>query len=366
MKDTTDSRGMPPPACEAAAAYHALAEAIGCPVFRTDGRGRLAEGNAAFAAWCGRPAAEVAGRAPADAGGPAATLAADVCRALAGERVERDGPAPAARTTLVPVRNERGAVTGVVGVVHPAGVDTVRLERVRRAARGVAHDINNLLTVVQASSSLLADDAAAARLPAPLLAAVSKAADHAKDLTGRLLDLCRPEPPGPGPVDLSDVVSDVATLLAPTAGRRVRLDVGPGREAPYVPGPRDELVRVLLNLCVNACDAMPAGGTLRVRAEAVPAGGPGAPPCLDGGAAFARLRVEDTGVGMAPEVRARVFEPGFTTKPPGGHSGIGLAVVDEVVRGRGGRVECLSVPGRGTTFDVYLPACPPRQPAAGR
>jgi signal transduction histidine kinase len=126
-----------------------------------------------------------------------------------------------------------------------------------------------------------------------------------------------------------------------------------------VPGPRDELVRVLLNLCVNACDAMPAGGTLRVRAEAVPAGGPGALPCLDGGAAFARLRVEDTGVGMAPEVRARVFEPGFTTKPPGGHSGIGLAVVDEVVRDRGGRVECQSVPGRGTTFDVYLPACQP-------
>lgn len=349
MKQTTKPRNEPEATCEAAAAYRALAEALSGVVFRTDGSGRFTDVGLAFAAWCGRPPADALGRTPSEVGGPAAALAAGVGQALSGGQVVRDAPLPNGRTSFVPVRDGRGRVTGLVGFIRPDNADAGRLERVRRTARGVAHDLNNLLTVMQTSASLLASAAAAAFPPGELLDSVDRAADHAKELTSRLLDLCRPDVHGEPPVDLVDVVAQVVTILRPTVGRRVRFELPPGSRADCVPGPRGDLLRVVLNLCFNACDAMPDGGTLVIRVE----------PVLSGAApALTRLSVEDSGPGMPPEVRDRVFESGFTTKGVDGHSGFGLAFIAEVIRGRGGWVECHSALGLGTAFHVYLPSCP--------
>jgi signal transduction histidine kinase len=110
------------------------------------------------------------------------------------------------------------------------------------------------------------------------------------------------------------------------------------------------MAQVVLNLCLNACDAMPRGGQLLLETDAV-GGGPGRP---SGG--YVRLRVSDTGEGMPPEVRARVFEPFFTQKRPGAGTGLGLAIVAGIVRQHGGWVECASTVGQGTRFEVYFPA----------
>jgi CheY-like chemotaxis protein len=236
----------------------------------------------------------------------------------------------------------------------PAGTGPVAHshELIGRLASGIVHDFNKVLTVMLGNLSLLQASLAADNSQRSLLAALDNAANQAADLTRQLLALARHETPRAEPVDLNAVTEQVASLLRHTIDPRIELVVQPRAGLRGVLADRGRMTRVVLNLCLNACDAMPQGGRLRLATDEVLVEPTAAPR---GPGLHARLTVEDTGQGMPEEVQAHIFEPSFTTKQPGAGTGLGLAIVAGLVRESGGWIECNSAPGRGTRFDIYLP-----------
>jgi PAS domain S-box-containing protein len=220
-----------------------------------------------------------------------------------------------------------------------------RLELVGRLAGGIAHDFNNLLNVVVSLA-----DVARGHLPADApaqedLTRIITAAEEAASLARQLLAFSKQQRVAPHRVEVNAVARRTLDLLraALPPGTRLEAEVGDGEL--YVEADETQLQQVLLNLCLNARDAMPNGGALRVRS--------GLGPQPGGTAKGAVLSVEDEGQGMTAEVQAQLFEPFFTTKENG--TGLGLAVVRQIVEGFGGRVEVQSEPGRGSRFRVWLP-----------
>jgi two-component system, cell cycle sensor histidine kinase and response regulator CckA len=230
-----------------------------------------------------------------------------------------------------------------------------KMESVGRLAGGMAHDFNNLLTVIRGSV-----DIASVRLPAdhPVqreLNQIGVAAQRGAELTRQLLTFSRQQILQPQPLDLNAVVEELLQMSRRMLGEdiriRTRLAPGPLR----ILGDASQFSQVLLNLFVNARDAMPQGGDLLVETSRVTlAGSADSSPALAPGS-YALVQVSDTGVGMTPEVQQRIFEPFFSTKAPGQGSGLGLATVYGLVRQSGGDVLCRSYPGEGTSFQIYLP-----------
>ena len=231
-----------------------------------------------------------------------------------------------------------------------------KMEVVGRLAGGVAHDFNNLLTVINGFGDLALDALTADHPARPLVAEVRRSGDRATELTRQLLALSRQQVVEPKVLDLNAVVGGAARLLGRLIGADVtlRTALAPGlRRLRADPG---QVEQVVMNLAINARDAMPGGGTLTVEtrnAAAADAARQGADPRPGG---YVVLRVTDTGTGMPPDVRDRVFEPFFTTKAAGKGTGLGLATVFTVVQQAGGRVAVETEVGRGTTFEVYWPA----------
>jgi two-component system, cell cycle sensor histidine kinase and response regulator CckA len=240
-----------------------------------------------------------------------------------------------------------------------------RLESLGQLAGGIAHDFNNLLAVIINYAAFVADDLleAAARTEDGRRAMredvkqISSAAERAAHLTHQLLAFARREVVQPAVVDVNDVVSDVEQLLRRTLGEHVELHSSLAADLRAVLIDPGQLEQILVNLAVNARDAMPDGGTLRIDTanmdidERYAASRPELSP-----GPHVRLRVSDSGVGMAPETVQRAFDPFFTTKPPGQGTGLGLATVYGIVQQAGGRSQIYSEPDVGTTFTVLLPA----------
>ena len=230
-----------------------------------------------------------------------------------------------------------------------------KMEAVGRLAGGVAHDFNNLLTIIQGYSDLLLEQLRPGDAIRELLDEVLKAGERAAALTHQLLAFSRQRGPAPKVLDLNAVVTGITTLLGRLIGADVRLEVRLSPDTGPVLADGGQLEQVLMNLAVNARDAMPEGGTLTVAtgnagldaADLRPY--PGQRP-----GRYSVLTVSDTGVGMDEATLARVFEPFFTTKGEKG-TGLGLATVYGIVHGSGGHVEVASEAGRGTTFRIYLP-----------
>ncbi len=230
-----------------------------------------------------------------------------------------------------------------------------KMEAIGRLAGGVAHDFNNLLTVILGYCELLADF----EMPPDgrsSLAEIQKAGESATRLTGQLLAFSRKEVIQPVRLDLSVLVGDMRGML----GRLIRDNVDV--QLALQPGPAwikadpGRVAQVLLNLALNAQDAMPQGGTLTIGTTSqVFSEASGGGVELSAGA-YAVLYVTDTGTGMTPQVQARIFEPFFTTKGVGSGTGLGLAVLDAVIAESGGRVTVDSAVGEGTSFRVYFPA----------
>jgi PAS domain S-box-containing protein len=253
-----------------------------------------------------------------------------------------------------------------------------RLEGIGRLAGGVAHDFNNLLTVILASAESLQEQLAAAPGPLEEVEQLSLAAGRARDLTRQLLAFARKQVIAPVPLDLSAVVRSSEKLLRRVLGEDIALIAETAEGLWPVLCDRAQLEQVILNLAVNARDAMPAGGSLRITAENAEvelprdAQGGGRPA-----GQWVRLSVRDAGTGMTPEVQSHLFEPFYTTKGAGKGTGLGLATVHGIVAQSGGHISVESAPGKGTTFEVYLPrtnedpaderAAPPaRAPRVGR
>ena len=227
-----------------------------------------------------------------------------------------------------------------------------KLESLGLLSGGIAHDFANLLTVILTSASL-----ASARSQDPLVSeelnAITGAAERGALLTRQLLAISRTHPLSLQAVDLGDRLRSLVSLLHRVLPERITLELSDDGQAPLAEGDPSQLDQVLMNLCINARDAMPDGGALRIRTEVVPAD-PAAPPGVAG--PWVAVAVTDSGSGMPPDVVERVFEPFFTTKPDRAGTGLGLAVVFSIVRQHGGSVTCTSAVGRGTTFRVLLPA----------
>jgi signal transduction histidine kinase/DNA-binding LacI/PurR family transcriptional regulator len=235
-----------------------------------------------------------------------------------------------------------------------------RLEAIGQLAGGIAHDFNNLLTPIVGCSELLlarADDDASRRT----IELIANAADRAASLTRQLLAFSRRQMMQPVGLDLRAVVSEAESLLSVVVGKSVELRVELPAEPVCALADRSQLDQVILNLAVNARDAMPDGGTLTVSAGRVTLDAEAAARAGLQPGTYAALTISDTGVGMSSDVSDRVFEPFFTTKGKDS-TGLGLATVYGIVTQSGGAVAVESAPGAGSTFSVYLPGAAHAQP----
>ncbi|MFT3694796.1 MAG: ATP-binding protein [Kofleriaceae bacterium] len=222
-----------------------------------------------------------------------------------------------------------------------------KMDAIGRLAGGIAHDFNNLLTVILGGIELLEEEHDVGTLQD-----VKMAATRASGLTRQLLAFSRKQVLAPKTVHVAEAIAGMDKLLHRAVGETVTLDVivAPDTQ-PFRVDP-GQLGQVLLNLAVNARDAMPKGGTLAIAAETIAVL---APTATLGVGVYTRLRVSDNGTGMDAATCARVFEPFFTTKGPGKGTGLGLATVFGIVQQSGGTIEVASELGRGTTFTLHFP-----------
>ncbi|MFC7529821.1 PAS domain S-box protein [Actinoplanes sp. GCM10030250] len=231
-----------------------------------------------------------------------------------------------------------------------------RLESLGQLAGGIAHDFNNLLAVILNYASFIIEDAAGSP-PAVDAEQIARAARRGSDLTHQLLAFARREVIRPRPLNLNTVVTEVHQMLDRSLGEHIALTVRTTAGLPSVMADPGQLEQVLVNLAVNARDAMPTGGRLTIDTALVPvdAEHAAARAGLSPGR-YVRLRVSDTGTGMPKEVIDKAFEPFFTTKPSGQGTGLGLATVYGIITQAGGTVQIYSETGIGTTFTILLPA----------
>ena len=240
-----------------------------------------------------------------------------------------------------------------------------RLESVGQLAGGVAHDYNNLLGVILNYAAFVEARTDDEQVKADVRQVI-EAADRAAELTNQLLIFARRGTVQRRPIVLNDIVADISTMLSRSLGEHINVVVRADPEAPTFLADRGQVEQVLVNLAVNARDAMEGGGTLMIESGAIEVDEQYAQshPGLEPGR-YAILTVSDTGTGMAPEVAAHIFEPFFTTKGPGKGTGLGLSTVYGVATEAGGTVTVYSEPGIGTTFRVYFPSVDAPAPADG-
>ncbi|MDB5308239.1 MAG: Blue-light-activated protein [Gemmataceae bacterium] len=298
--------------------------------------------------------------------------AADLQVMLTGEPVlnlEEPGTRPGGRsvilTSKVPLRDPAGVVVGVLGMYQDITDrkrledqlrQTQKMEAVGQLAGGIAHDFNNLLTAINGFAELLLEDQLLTDSAREFAADIRTAGLRAADLTRQLLAFSRRQVLEPRVLDLNAAVAETTHLLRRLIGEDVILTTAPAPDLCRVKVDPVQLQQLLINLAVNARDAMPAGGRLAIETRTVSLTAEDvldAPDAAPG--VFGELVVSDTGRGMTAEVRDRIFEPFFTTKEVGKGTGLGLATVYGIVTAHGGHIRVESEPGAGTTFRVYLP-----------
>jgi PAS domain S-box-containing protein len=373
----------------AARQWQATFAAINDGVCLLDRHGRVQRCNPALERILDRPASEVIGRTcdeltgAADPGGAPAFR-----RMLSTRRREVEELCLGGRwlqAVADPMLEADGGLGGAVYVLSDVTErkrleerlrQSQKMEAVGRLAGGIAHNFNNLLTAITGNVSLLLAATPEQDPQRESLLAVEQAAWRAAELTRQLLGFSRQGESRPRPLDLRVCLDEVARLLRGTFDRGIALEVAAADDLWLVRADPGQINQVLMNLCLNARDAMPSGGRLALGAENLPSGEarPGTAPEARPGE-FVRLRVRDDGQGIPPDVLPRIFEPFFTTKGPDKGTGLGLATVHGIVQQHGGWVECSSEVNRGTCFDVYLPrwdegggasVTAPEVPAPGR
>jgi PAS domain S-box-containing protein len=334
-----------------------------------DTRGRLVRINTFLEALSGLSSAEVAGKLPLEVFPflAAAPVGQEIGLALRGERsvlppfqweFPRTGRAGWATSVQGPLLGARGEIIGAIGVVSDISEvrraeqqqrkleadlqQTQKLESLGSLAGGVAHDMNNVLAAIQAIAQTLQLTHAADAGLLEALGTIEKASTRGRDLVRGLTNFARKDLKEVQVLDLNALVREEMEILRRTTLQKVDLALELDEAQPQVRGERSSLVSALMNLCVNALEAMPEGGQLTLRTR-----------CL--AADQVELSVVDSGQGMAPEVLARAMEPFYTTKPVGQGTGLGLAMVYTTAKAHGGSVAIRSEPGRGTRVILQLP-----------
>ncbi len=231
-----------------------------------------------------------------------------------------------------------------------------KLESVGRLAGGVAHDFNNLLTVISGYAQMMLDDRVADNPLRESLEEILNAANRATSLTRQLLIFSRRQMVAPKTLALNELVWHLEKMLRRLIGEDITLELSLDPRTGFVRADPGHIEQVVMNLAVNARDAMPEGGKLNIETAGFHANEEYAtsnPEVLPGD--YVLLRVSDTGTGMTPEVKARIFEPFFTTKEQGKGTGLGLAMVYGIVKQSGAAILVESEPGQGTTFRILFP-----------
>jgi PAS domain S-box-containing protein len=373
MLDVTSARQAAEALRQSEELFRGMFETAAAGVSVTDASGVIISANPAFAAILGRPIEQIVGHSPREFTHPDDWPGQLVLwqETRAGKRsgfqlrkryLRPDGSTVWVELSMAVVHGPSGELIRGVGVTVDM-TDRRRLEEqlrhvqkmeaVGQMAGGIAHDFNNLLTGVIGNLDLV--DLPPGDRNADLIGVAITAAQRAAELTRKLLGFARKNQLVLAPVRVGEFVREVVDILGRTFDPRIRIVTD--LAAPDLVLADAALVnQALLNLCLNARDAMPDGGSLTIRATTVLVSEAEAARHPDGrSGAFVRLSVADTGHGMTPEVRARIFEPFFTTKPVGQGTGLGLPMIHGIVQQHSGWVECETAPGRGTRFDLYLP-----------
>jgi signal transduction histidine kinase len=231
-----------------------------------------------------------------------------------------------------------------------------KLEGIGRLAGGIAHDFNNLLTAIMGYTEMILDQIGPDKPISKDLEEIRAASERAVGLTRQLLAFSRKQTLHLAPIDLNEVVSGMRDMLQRLIGDAVTISLRPTPALAPILADRTQVEQILMNLVVNARDAMPEGGTIAVEtgwADEIEVTAVTHETAAAGH--YARLRVIDTGAGMDAETQSRIFEPFFTTKPIGHGTGLGLSTVYGVIQQLGGHLAVSSQPGRGTTFTLYFP-----------
>jgi len=360
----------------------AVLESAPAGILVEDADGRIVRMNAELAeqlragapeAWRGRTTLELRDAVLPDQGGEAGlrervreAQSAPLDRAVRGFELRFQRPVRKILSVdASPLCDEPGHVVGRVWISRDVTAEreleeqlrqAQKLEGVGRLAGGVAHDFNNLLTVISASSDLAAMELPDDHPAREALESVEEAAEHGAGLTRQLLSFARRQVVEPRVVDANGVLSEAEKMLRRLIGEDVLLQLEPRAGLWPVRIDPHQLMQVLVNLAVNARDAMPGGGVLTIATENVPAGRPETPIALRRVDAV-QMRVRDSGHGMDEHVLAHLFEPFFTTKRAGEGTGLGLPTCQRIVGEAGGTITCSSAPGRGTAFSIWLPRC---------
>ncbi|MDY3552201.1 PAS domain S-box protein [Gemmata sp. JC717] len=356
--------------------FQAFFDATTVAMVETSPDAHYLRGNAAFFRMFGYAPADLPALAVADVLFPEdrdavltqyARIASGEVQSYEADRRYRrkDGSVLWAQVSVVAARDGTGAPKLVTAVIvdmterkklEEQFRQAQKMEAVGRLAGGVAHDFNNLLTVINGYGQILLDQLPSENTTRDMVQQMTAAGERAAGLTAQLLAFSRKAIVAPKVIDLNEVVSQSASLLRRLIGEDIILTTALSHELHRVKADPTQIEQVILNLAVNAKDAMPRGGRLTIETRNVRLRGeiPAWPDCPPGD--YIQLAVSDTGVGMTEEVKARLFEPFFTTKEVGKGTGLGLAVVHGAVKQSGGRVDVYSELGVGTTFKILLPA----------
>ena len=289
----------------------------------------------------------------------------DRIREHEAEILARDGRWVECRFSLALLRDSAGSTIGTLAILEDTSErkrleaqlrQAQKMEAVGRLAGGIAHDFNNLLAVIMGHSDLIRSVLKKGDALAHDVEQIRRASERAATLTRQLLAFSRRQFLQPQVIDVNTLVGNLATMLHRLIGEDIQLELRLDADAGRVSADPGQLEQVVMNLTVNARDAMPQGGrlTLETAPASLDQSFVAAHPGSSAGA-HVRLSIHDTGCGMGPDVLSHLFEPFFTTKEPGRGTGLGLSTVYGIVKQHRGYIDVTSEPGRGSSFEVYLP-----------
>ena len=364
-----------------------ILDSVPALIFYKDRQARLVHGNAAHAECFGLSREQVEGKTDAELGAPFASqfLRDDLQVMTSGEplrglieQVQTPDGVRWMQTEKVPHRDAHGKVVGLVGIavditerkhLEEQLRQSQKMEAIGRLAGGVAHDFNNLLTVINGYSELLLKDASDDDSRQPLILEIKKVGDRAAGLTHQLLAFGRKQMLKPRVLSLNQQVANLEKMLRRLIGEHIQISTELDQCSWSVLADAGQIEQVIMNLAINARDAMPKGGKLRIQTTNVDVQVDDTvlPPEIPAGR-FVMLSVTDSDCGMDENTLARIFEPFFTTKAEGLETGLGLAVVYGIVTQGGGAIDVTSELNCGTSFRVFLPshehAVPSSEPQA--